>query len=135
MSNKELKKGDSLRILCADLSLRCPGFAVLRYENGKITVERLCHLNHRGQDCCHGEILAAIYDLIAELSADVAVFVREKGFSRFLHETQALFKVVGIADLAAWRQSKTQFEEIAPTTVKKLLTGSGKASKEEVAAA
>ena len=50
-------------------------------------------------------------------------------------KTQALFKVVGIADLAAWRQSKTQFEEIAPTTVKKLLTGSGKATKEDVAAA
>jgi len=73
--------------------------------------------------------------MITELSADVAVFVREKGFSRFPHETQVLFKVVGIVDLAAWRQCKTQFEEIAPTTVKKLLTGSGKASKEEVAAA
>ena len=73
--------------------------------------------------------------MITELSADVAVFVREKGFSRFPHETQVLFKVVGIVDLAAWRQCKTQFVEIAPTTVKKLLTGSGKASKEEVAAA
>ena len=66
---------------------------------------------------------------------DVAVFVREKGFSRFPHETQALFKVVGIADLAAWRAYGTEFVEIAPTTVKKLLTGSGKASKDEVAAA
>ena len=135
MSNKEQKRGNSLRILCADLSLRCPGFSILRYENGKITVERLCHLNYRGQECCHGEILASIYNLITELSADVAVFVREKGFSRFPHETQALFKVVGIADLAAWRMRKTQFEEIAPTTVKKLLTGSGKAGKKEVAAA
>ena len=135
MSNKKQKTGDTLRILCADLSLRCPGFAILRYENGKITVERLCHLNHRGQDCCHGEILAAIYDLIMELSADVAVFVREKGFSRFPHETQALFKVVGIADLAAWQHGKMQFEEIAPTTVKKLLAGSGKATKDDVAAA
>ena len=65
----------------------------------------------------------------------VAVFVREKGFSRFPHETQALFKVVGVADLAAWKKCHTEFVEIAPTTVKKLLTGSGKASKEEVAAA
>ena len=30
---------------------------------------------------------------------------------------------------------RTEFYEIAPTTVKKLLTGSGKASKEEVAEA
>ena len=63
------------------------------------------------------------------------MFVREKGFSRFPHETQALFKVVGIADLAVWKAYGTEFVEITPTTVKKLLTGSGKASKDEVAAA
>lgn len=98
-------------------------------------MERLCHLNNRGEKKCHGQILAEIYDLITELSVDVAVFVREKGFSRFSHETQALFKVVGVADLVAWKTSRTEFVEIAPTTVKKLLTGSGKATKEEVAAA
>lgn len=98
-----------------------------------MTVERLCHLNNRGQKKCHGQILSEIYDLITELAVDIAVFVREKGFSRFPHETQALFKVVGVADLAAWKARRTEFVEIAPTTVKKLLTGSGKASKEEVA--
>ena len=100
-----------------------------------MTVERLCHLNNRGEKKCHGQILSEIHDLITELAVDVAVFVREKGFSRFPHETQALFKVVGVADLAAWRTSKTEFVEIAPTTVKKLLAGSGKATKEEVATA
>lgn len=63
------------------------------------------------------------------------MFVREKGFSRFPHETQALFKVVGIADLAAWQKCRAVYEEIAPSAIKKLLTGSGKASKEDVAAA
>lgn len=100
-----------------------------------MTVERLCHLNNRSEKKCHGQILSEINDLITELAVDVAVFVREKGFSRFPHETQALFKVVGVADLVAWRTCRTEFVEIAPTTVKKLLTGSGKASKEEVAAA
>lgn len=100
-----------------------------------MTVERLCHLNNRGEKKCHGQILSEIHDLITELAVDVAVFVREKGFSRFPHETQAIFKVVGVADLAAWTTCRTEFVEIAPTTVKKLLTGSGKASKEEVAAA
>lgn len=61
------------------------------------------------------------------------MFVREKGFSRFPHETQALFKVVGIADLTAWRHAHNVYHEIAPTTIKRLLTGSGKASKVEVA--
>lgn len=63
------------------------------------------------------------------------MFVREKGFSRFPHETQVLFKVVGVTDLAAWQKCRAAYEEIAPSAVKKLLTGSGKASKEEVAAA
>ena len=99
-----------------------------------MTVEKLCHLNNRGETKGHGQILAEIYDQITELTVDVAVFVREKGFSRFPHETQALFKVVGISDLAAWKTCGTEFVEIAPTTVKKTLTGSGKASKEEVAA-
>ena len=47
--------------------------------------------------------------------------MRERAFSRFPQETQALFKVVGIADMAAWTCA--------------LLTGSGKAAKEEVARA
>ena len=61
--------------------------------------------------------------------------MRERAFSRFPHETQALFKVVGIADLAVWKQRKAAWEELAPASVKKLLAGSGKADKAEVAAA
>lgn len=55
---------ERLRILAADLSLRCPGFAVLQYEGGKVSMERLCHLDNRKGG--HGEILSATYDLIAE---------------------------------------------------------------------
>lgn len=63
------------------------------------------------------------------------MFVREKGFARFPHETQALSKVVGIADLVAWQQKRATFYELAPAAIKKLLTGSGKATKDDVAAA
>ena len=55
---------ERLRILAADLSLRCPGFAVLQYEGGKISIERLCHLDNRRSRSSHGEILAAICGLI-----------------------------------------------------------------------
>lgn len=126
---------DRLRILAADLSLCCPGFAVLQYEDGKVSIERLCHLDNRRSKAAYGEILCAIYDLIAELSSGIDVFVRERAFSRFPHETQALFRVVGISDLAVWKLRKAIWEELAPTSVKKLLTGSGKADKMEVAAA
>ena len=61
--------------------------------------------------------------------------MRERAFSRFPQETQALFKVVGIADMTVWERAKQAWEEIAPATVKKLLTDSGKTGKEEVAGA
>lgn len=126
---------ESLRILAADLSLRCPGFAIQQYENGTVRIERLCHLNMRSSKAGHGEILDAIYDLLCELSADIDVFVREKGFYRFPHETQALFKVVGVADLTAWQMRCADYEEISPSAVKKLLAENGKASKNDVAMA
>lgn len=85
--------------------------------------------------CSYATRRQDIYDLLCEWSENIDVFVREKGFSRFPHETQALFKVVGVADLAAWQKCRAVYEEIAPSAVKKLLVGSGKASKEEVAAA
>lgn len=69
------------------------------------------------------------------LTDNIDVYVREKAFSRFARETQALNKVVGVADLVAWQQSRAVFHEIAPTTIKKLLTGSGKSEKETVATA
>lgn len=46
-----------------------------------------------------------------------------------------MFKVVGVSDLTAHTSEAMPFEEIAPASVKKLVTGSGKASKDEVMSA
>ncbi|MBQ2957913.1 MAG: hypothetical protein IJE08_15825 [Clostridia bacterium] len=78
-----------IRILCADLSLRCPGFAVLIWDGKAIHVDSLSHLNTRGKDMTHGELLVNINTHLAQLSEESDIFVREKGFSRFAHETQA----------------------------------------------
>ena len=43
--------------------------------------------------------------------------------------------MVGIADKALWSTTGKSFDEIAPTSVKKIITGSGKATKDEVAMA
>lgn len=56
---------DPLRILAADLSLRCPGFAVLTYAEGIVTIEKRCHLNSRKTKAGHGETLTAIYELLS----------------------------------------------------------------------
>lgn len=82
-----------------------------------------------------GSVLSRIYEALSGACRDVDVLVREKGFSRFARETQALYKVFGVADLAAWNCNEKTFDEIAPLSIKKLLTGSGKASKSDVAAA
>ena len=78
-----------IRILCADLSLRCPGFAVLIWDGKAIHVDSLSHLNTRGKNMTHGELLANIHAHLTRLSEESDIFVREKGFSRFAHETQA----------------------------------------------
>ena len=74
-------------------------------------MECLCHLENRSPKATHGELPNGIYDLLTELSKDIDIFVRERAFSRFPHETQALSKVVGIADLVACQQAKAQYEE------------------------
>lgn len=80
-------------------------------------------------------MLERIYNVTFELASRADILVRERGFSRFKADTQTLFKVVGISDMAAWRAKGATFAEIPPATVKKLVAGKGTASKDEVAAA
>jgi len=44
-----------------------------------------------------------------------------------------MFKVIGVVDILLWQQQRAQFQEIAPASVKKQLTGNGRASKQDVA--
>lgn len=121
--------------LALDLSLNGPGFAVIAVtpEGHPILLEK-SHIVSRAA-AKHGEKLTVIG---AEIERYFKTYgpdhvVREKGFSRFAATTQALFKVVGIADVVAYEFGVKQVAEIPPTTVKKAITGSGKASKDEVA--
>lgn len=122
--------------LAMDLSLNGPGFAVLAVEpttNKPIALEVSSLNNSRIKT--HGEKLTVIQTEIKRL-LDVygpEHIVREKGFSRFAATTQALFKVVGVVDLTLYKHGhKAIPKEIAPTSVKKIVTGNGKSSKEDV---
>lgn len=42
--------------------------------------------------------------------------------------------MIGVTDLYAWAYGEKEFDEIAPLSVKKSVTGNAKATKEEVAA-
>ena len=90
-------------------------------------------INNRSIKGCHGMIMEKIYHKVCELALNADVFVREAGYTDRKLQSQIIFKVHGVCDLAIWQTRQAVFEEIAPSRVKKLVAGSGKASKQEVA--
>lgn len=120
--------------LALDLSLTSTGIAVLAVtpERQPIILE-VSHVKTLAKHS-HGHRLWQISDEIERYFKAYSPehVVREKGFSRFPAVTQALFKVVGCSDMVAHLYGHT-VEEIPPTSVKKAVTGNGKASKDEVA--
>lgn len=125
-------------IMGLDLSLNSTGIAVIEVLKGnkvKILNEERVN-NVRAKQLPRGEKLFNIYYRIEELLdlyEDIPIsIVKEKGFTKFAKATQALFEVSGVAELVLFCNKRELNEEISPTSVKKFLTGNGKASKEDV---
>ena len=118
--------------------MRRPGFSQLKYKAGSRQVEviKKSNVDNKHVKKPHGQMLSEIAKEIQAYleSGDKQILVREKGFFRFAAETQVLCKVIGVTDLQAWTHGKKEFDEIAPQSVKKSVTGNAKATKEEVAA-
>ncbi len=124
-----------MKILAMDLSLSSPAFGVLEVVEGEVVIHHLSHLKTNTKKS-HGYRLLQIYNCIKKIYTefpDIDEVVREKGFSKFPSVTQALFKVVGISDIVSYSYGFEKIHELAPTTVKKAITGNGKASKDDVA--
>ena len=123
-------------VVGADLSLRRPGYGVLLVNNGKIIDVFTESIDNKTAKKCRGEILAEIFARFPVIKNGVpAFYVREHAFNgRGAMSEIGIFEVVGVADMALWFTCKKEWTEIYPVTVKKLLTGSGQATKEEVAA-
>lgn len=128
------------RLLAMDLSMSFPAYAVVDVVNGQALVREIFYTDNKSKGrnklphaCRLDRISTDITEIFKEYP-DIDTVVREKGFSRYANTTQVLFRVVGISDLAVYRASGiSKIEEIAPTAVKKHITGDGKASKEQVA--
>ena len=139
MRNNVVTSHKDQNLICADQSMRRPGFAQQHYDatQRKAAVVRISYVDNKFAKKPHGQILAEIaHEFRTYLKAEPdAILVREKGFFRFAAETEVLCRVIGVIDQYAWATGKKVSEEIAPTAIKKLLTGTGKASKEEVAVA
>ncbi len=119
--------------LAMDLSLSSPGFAVLAVFEDKPIVLEVTSLKTNAKTS-HGARLTQIAEEIAFLIRKYQPehIVREKGFSRFAATTQALFKVVGVSDYISHRFADKSVDEVAVTTVKKAVTGDGRADKQAV---
>lgn len=130
-------------IISMDLSLSFSAYAVSKIKNSKVVIIEIRYTDNTSNKVAklsHGEKLTRIANDIAELLIDyegtIGAVVREKGFSRYQNTTQTLFKVVGVSDQKIYETvGITRIEELAPTTVKKLVTGTGTATKEDVAKA
>lgn len=142
------KKPSGVYVVAGDLSLRRPAIAILcttaknraevcnvyvietKPSAKKRTGEILSNIERTMTDVILPDIKAR-----AEKKGYGIVAVRERGFTRFHHETQALYKVVGVTDLALNNYLGIEWTDIPPLTIKKTITGSGKSTKAEVAKA
>lgn len=123
-----------------DLSLNLPAYAIIDIVKGKALIRETRFTNNKiigGSKVPTAIRLKHIADDIEKIFKDypdIDAVVREKGFSRYANTTQILFRVVGVSDLKVYEGTGiTEIAEIAPTTVKRLIAGDGKANKDEVA--
>jgi crossover junction endodeoxyribonuclease RuvC len=123
------------KILALDLSLSSPGYAVLGVnKEGKPVLVEVGHIKTTGKLGYGGRLhqIDTMIDQVLSRNDGIEVIVREKGFSRFAAVTQALFRVVGVADLRAFNHGFRKVVEIAPSAVKKMIAEHGKATKDAV---
>lgn len=131
-------------VLGADLSLNRPGFSVIAVTKDK-KVFQLGTFNvdnkRRAGKVPRGDILTQIAEklrsliktyhpdiLVREASINNAGFGRRSGTAA----RTGISEVVGVCDLIAW-ETKQQWNELYPVTIKKQVTGNGKSDKAEVA--
>lgn len=124
-----------MKVLAMDLSLSSPAFAILTVVDGKVDVLHLSSLKTKAGRTQNHRLFEIFIHLkqIYEKHPEITEVVREKGFSRFPSVTQILFRVVGVSDICSYIHGGfEEIAELAPTTVKKSITGNGRASKQEV---
>lgn len=139
MAKKEIKQvkfPSSYMVLGADLSLKQPGFCLITMKNGSITDVKLMSVKNKNEKKkSHGELLDDIIVAFQKFCPNEGTLylVRENEIMHVkVPSERSLSKVVGIMDWAAFWTNK-EWYSIYPVTIKKLIAGSGKAEKSEVA--
>lgn len=129
-TSKPRKKKERL-ILALDPSLSATGWALVNVKDGIITIVDSGEIPTT-QDDGHGQRLRIIRNELTKVAKGhkITDFVKEKGFTKYIAVTQILFKVHGVCEE---RFADFKFTEYPPTSVKKAVTGNGRAKKDEVA--
>lgn len=135
---------DSYKVLGADLSLKRPGFCLLsvKKENTevKVKIKKLVSVDNKSdKKKSHGQLLDEIQMVFNKMifgQEEKVFYVRESEIMKIkIPSERSLSKVVGLMDWTLWKLYSEEWYSIYPMTIKKLITGSGKAEKEEVALA
>lgn len=128
-----------MRVLAFDLSLSNSGYAVGDFKDGELTVVAYGSIGTK-RLAKHGtgkrlhHIATEVKKLYAKYLPDRVA--KERSFSNGrITATQQIYKVVGVWEMISHTAGVNEFTDITPPTVKKQLTGNGRASKQEVAAA
>lgn len=132
----------SYRVVAGDLSLKRPGFCILflqktEEETRIIDIKVFSVDNKTDKKKEKGELLDDVLRAMAfnfpdeEKDGIATYYVREKRISSHFSDN-TVYEAVGITDWFLWKQGKVWLE-LYPTTIKKLITGSGKAEKDQVA--
>lgn len=126
-------------ILALDLSLSSTGYSVVQWDGKEVAVIEVGHIDNKKKGrvkWSHGKRLLRVFtELKAVINKypEIDVIVREKGVTRFNRSTQVIFRVVGCVDLLIESTGHSPAIEIGISEAKKLITGNGRADKEEVA--
>jgi len=134
---------DEYVVVGADLSLKRPGFSKLyiKKKNDQIIIDHVDLMsvdNKNDRKKKHGQLLNEIMNSFESFIRNDShfFFVREKAIMhQKIPSERDLSKVIGMMDWLVWDWTDDDWYEIYPSTIKKLIAGSGRADKQQVAAA
>jgi crossover junction endodeoxyribonuclease RuvC len=118
-------------VLGLDVSMNSTGWAVLSVDSEGVVHYVDSGIIKANTKHNHGQRLRKQREQFRKIMKEypVSFVAREAGFSRHIKSTQTLFKAYGVAEEFF---AENDLVEYAAATIKKVVTGNGKASKEEV---
>lgn len=126
------------QLIAFDLSLTNSGYAVGEVEDGELEIIEVGSIpTTRFTKYSHGFRLNHIAKEVNKLYKkypEADAVIKEGSFSNgHILSTQVIFKVVGVWELITHIRGHDKFTDIAPSSVKKEVTGNGRAKKKDVA--